>query len=264
MIQFVLLLLNLLGTLIVHFQRRSGHKTRAAAIDEALRTCAWSAYLGYMTSVFTYGLTRSWNVFTVLLTVTTVFVVTLLLVMLRWLLDRRRIRRVGMIKELETADLHTEDGEELVQRMFTEFDEDASGHMSISEAAKFMRTWQPGLSKRTAYAAARDHASDDGSLGFGLFLQLLVEQQQALEEKRSLRLSSADSKPSTFGLALESAASASGLALESVASAASSAATAVSTSAASAASSASGSERLRSPLSCQAESTSQVVLEASE
>jgi hypothetical protein len=197
------------------------------------------------------------------LTVTTVFVVTLLLVMLRWLLDRRRIRRVGMIKELETADLHTEDGEELVQRMFTEFDEDASGRMSISEAAKFMRTWQPGLSKRTAYAAARDHASDDG-LGFGLFLQLLVEQQQALEEKRSLRLSSADSKPSTFGLALESAASASGLALESVASAASSAATAVSTSAASAASSASGSERLRSPLSCQAESTSQVVLEASE
>jgi hypothetical protein len=66
MIQFVLLLLNLLGTLIVHFQRRSGHKTSAAAIDEALRTCAWSAYLGYMTSVFTYGLTRSWNVFTVL------------------------------------------------------------------------------------------------------------------------------------------------------------------------------------------------------
>jgi hypothetical protein len=63
MTQFVLLLLNLLGTLVVHVSRRTGHKTRAAFIDEALRTCALSAYLGYMSSVFTYGFTRSGTVF---------------------------------------------------------------------------------------------------------------------------------------------------------------------------------------------------------
>jgi hypothetical protein len=114
------------------------------------------------------------------ITVTTVVTVALLFCMLRWLLDRRRIRREGMLKELSTADLATEDGEELVQRMFIEFDEDASGRISIFEAAKFMRVWQPTLSKKTAYKTARDYASD-GSLGFGLFLQLLVEQKILLD-----------------------------------------------------------------------------------
>jgi hypothetical protein len=65
MAQFLLLLCALLGTIMVHYNLRNGHKARAVAFDEALRICAWVAYLGVMASVFTYGTTHSNVVFSV-------------------------------------------------------------------------------------------------------------------------------------------------------------------------------------------------------
>jgi len=182
MAQFLLLLCALLGTIMVHYNLRNGHKARAVAFDEALRICAWVAYLGVMASVFTYGTTHSNVVFSVTILVTVLLVLLLLFFLQRRILTMKHDRRVALLKQLEQADLDDPSGETLAQSIFDEFDDDRSGRLSISEAAAFIHLWFPSLSKKAAYQTARRHAND-GSLGFGIFVEMLMTERESLREQ---------------------------------------------------------------------------------
>jgi hypothetical protein len=114
--------------------------------------------------------------------VTVLLVLLLLFFLQRRILTMKHDRRVALLKQLEQADLDDPSGETLAQSIFDEFDDDRSGRLSISDAAAFIHLWFPSLSKKAAYQTARRHAND-GSLGFGIFVEMLMTERESLREQ---------------------------------------------------------------------------------
>ena len=137
-VQVSLLLVGLLATLTVHMYARSHQVILARTLDENMRHVAWVTYVGFLLSVICFGTLKSPEAFAAIGTAT-LAIDALILTFNGYRLRRiKRRKRADLMKALLTVDLKSNEGTQLAQQFFQDYDEDNSDSISTKEATEII------------------------------------------------------------------------------------------------------------------------------
>jgi len=183
-VQVSLLLVGLLATLTVHMYARSHQVILARTLDENMRHVAWVTYVGFLLSVICFGTLKSPEAFAAIGTAT-LAIDALILTFNGYRLRRiKRRKRADLMKALLTVDLKSNEGTQLAQQFFQDYDEDNSDSISTKEATEIIIASHGGdLRLAKAYAKARTYTKDDGHLFFPQFLDMLEDLQNEMANR---------------------------------------------------------------------------------